>query len=79
MMALSVGSIPAVGSTPHVLQFNYDEDDVETLDPFLATAAPNAPFVSSRQATLLGKRCWINGTASRTIIAKAALRRNQYF
>jgi peptide/nickel transport system substrate-binding protein len=44
MMVLSVGAIPAVGSTPHVLQFNYDEDDVETLDPFLATAAPNAPL-----------------------------------
>lgn len=44
LMTLSAGSIPALGSTPHVLQFNYDEDDVETLNPFLATAAPNTPL-----------------------------------
>jgi peptide/nickel transport system substrate-binding protein len=42
--ALSAGATPAVGSTPNVLQFNYDEDDLQTLNPFLATAAPNGPL-----------------------------------
>jgi peptide/nickel transport system substrate-binding protein len=42
--ALIVGVPPAGAYTPHVLTFNYDEDDLSTLNPFLATAAPNGPL-----------------------------------
>lgn len=44
LAALLALAVPAAATTPHVLTFNYDEDDVQTLDPFLATAAPNAPL-----------------------------------
>jgi peptide/nickel transport system substrate-binding protein len=41
---LIVGAPPAGAYTPHVLIFNYDEDDLSTLNPFLATTAPNGPL-----------------------------------
>jgi peptide/nickel transport system substrate-binding protein len=42
--ALIVSAPPASAYTPHVLVFNYDEDDLSTLNPFLATATPNGPL-----------------------------------
>lgn len=42
--ALAVALFSIGASTPHVLRFNYDEDDIANLNPFLETAAPIAPL-----------------------------------
>jgi peptide/nickel transport system substrate-binding protein len=44
MLMVAGGALPASAYTPHVLRFNYDEDDLTTLNPFLATGAPIAPL-----------------------------------
>src|ERR1700678_238943 len=47
LVALSIvagAALPATAYTPHVLTFNYDEDDHSTLTPFLATGAPIGPL-----------------------------------
>jgi peptide/nickel transport system substrate-binding protein len=44
IIALAVGAPSAGAYTPHVLRFNYDEDDLTTLNPFLATSAPISPL-----------------------------------
>jgi ABC-type transport system substrate-binding protein len=44
LLVLAGGALPASAYTPHVLRFNYDEDDLTTLNPFLATGAPIAPL-----------------------------------
>lgn len=42
--ALLAGAGIAVAYTPHTLIFNYDEDDLGTLNPLLGTAAPLQPL-----------------------------------
>lgn len=44
LVALGFGVRAASALTPHTLSFNYDEDDVTTLNPYLATAAPIQPL-----------------------------------
>ncbi len=44
LLIIAGGALPASAYTPHVLRFNYDEDDLTTLNPFLATGAPIAPL-----------------------------------
>src|ERR1700744_5855144 len=53
LLALALGAPAARAYTPHVLSFNYDEDDVETLNPFLATAAPNGPLAELTSAEFI--------------------------
>jgi len=42
--ALAVGLFSLGAYSPHVLSFNYDEDDIADLNPFLETAAPILPL-----------------------------------
>jgi|SRR5579872_143212 len=42
--ALVVGIFSIGAYTPHILRFNYDEDDIANLNPFLETAAPILPL-----------------------------------
>jgi peptide/nickel transport system substrate-binding protein len=44
LAAIFIGARSAGAYAPHVLQFNYDEDDVSSLNPLLETAAPIAPL-----------------------------------
>lgn len=44
LLAFGLLSSSAVAYTPHVLRFNYDEDDVPNLNVFLATSAPLGPL-----------------------------------
>lgn len=41
---LAIGLLSLGAYTPHVLRFNYDEDDIANLNPFLESAPPNAPL-----------------------------------
>jgi peptide/nickel transport system substrate-binding protein len=43
-IALAMGFPSSAAYIPHVLRFNYDEDDISNLNPFLATAAPIGPL-----------------------------------
>jgi peptide/nickel transport system substrate-binding protein len=44
LVILAGAALPAGAYTPHVLRFNYDEDDLSTLNPFLAAGAPIGPL-----------------------------------
>ena len=47
LLVFIAGASPANAYTPHVLRFNYDEDDLTTLNPFLAAGAPGSPRSTS--------------------------------
>lgn len=44
LLALLAGAASAAAYAPHTLSFNYDEDDLTTLNPFLGTGAPLSPL-----------------------------------
>lgn len=44
LVALVAAAVPAGAYSPHVVRFNYDEDDISNLNPFLETAAPIQPL-----------------------------------
>ena len=44
LLVLVAAAMPVAAYAPHVVRFNYDEDDVPNLNPFLGTAAPLTPL-----------------------------------